>query len=81
MIEFITIIRICTYKQTSDRHYEYSDERNTNKRVCQLHSIQKEPWWIMTDDHPAIMFVNFFREKYLLAEMVNTAHIVCRGST
>ena len=25
-------------------------------------------WWIMINDHPAITFVDFFREKYLLGE-------------
>ena len=41
-IEFITIIFICTY-QTSDRRHEHSDERNANKCVCLVHSIQKNP--------------------------------------
>ena len=32
---------------------------------------------MMTNDHPAIMFVNFFHEKYLLGELQNgSAHEV-----
>ena len=66
MIEFLTIIlhlhMLILNEQTIDVM-----ERNANKCVCLLHSIQKNPS-MMSDDHPAIMLVNFFHEKYLLAE-------------
>ena len=34
---------ISDFKQMSDRRHEHSDERNTNKHVCLVHSIQKNP--------------------------------------
>ena len=61
-------IRISVVKQTSDRRHEHSEERNANKRVCLVHSIQKNKPSTMSDDHLAITLVNFSREKYLLAE-------------
>ena len=62
-------------KQTSDGHHEPSNEHNTNKRVCLVQSIQKTSlqWFIMSADPPAIMFANFFHEKYLLA--VDNTHL------
>ena len=52
-------------KRTSDRRHEHKDECNTNKCVCLLDNIRKNPS-TMADD-TAIMFVNCFRENYLLA--------------
>ena len=64
-----------------NRRHEHIDEHNAIKHVCLLHTIQ---WLIMTRDHPAITFVNFFCEIYLLAEngsLYPPTHIVCRGNT
>ena len=48
----------------SDRRHEHSNERNANKHVCLMHSIQKNPS-TMVDNDLAITFINF---KHLLAE-------------
>ena len=57
---------ISDVKQTSDRHHEHRDERNTNKRVSIVYSIQKNPSTMadkISSDHPATKFVYFFHEN------------------
>ena len=39
----ILFARISDVKQMSDWRHKRSDERNANKRVCLLHTIQKNP--------------------------------------
>ena len=51
----------------SGRRHEHSDEHNTNKHVCVVHSIQTNSS-TMSNDHFAITLVIFFCEKYLLAK-------------
>ena len=60
----------------SNRHHDRSNERNTNKCVCLVHSIQKSHSRmadIMSDNHLAtITLVNFFRENICWVNNGNT---------
>ena len=65
----------------SDKHHNHSDQRNTNKRVCVCWTASKRTllqWRIMSDDHLAIIFVNYFCEKHLLAVIPASLHCVQR---
>ena len=71
-MQFITIIFIFAYyyKGRSNEPDNRSDERNANKRVFLLHSIQKKnllQWRMTSADPSGIMFVGLFGEKCLLA--------------
>ena len=72
-MEFTTIIlfaHVSDVKGSSDRRHEHSDERNAKNAFvyCTASKRTLLQWRIMTDDHPAVTFCDFFCERYLLAE-------------